>query len=435
MSETKPGGHGLPVEFNRNRAESQFFTEAEIEAYRDGCEEVALKLSDAVGNILKAGKKPTILIPSRGAVPIFLNALDYLRKEHDPIPLADSNKSYFYPDKIFQYLAPEVTKPGNPTDEPQEHVDVVLFPFTADVSVIDIDKNVSQVLDQKQLNENAEKLAEQLRRSCAASIVNLLYGDHSSLDLKWHYFLLGKLNPSVFSTFGSSAQEIIDNLESVEPDPDREIILIDTVLSGRAVSNISQAFHDLGHPVTPILAVDSKDGRLKSRYASIIRRNVNMDYIRDVDEQFTKFPLITEDRGPALLGVSALNIVNFNNPERFKAKKGEEREFPEGFLPQSCLWLVPSEDGNSHGLNYIDVFHGFMRQCMNGYNSEDSEPVQRELRHLLGKTGSKLVEFSDDVLPGLRTSPIRTSSGIVSAYIDQKEAQKWVDEFRKKYVK
>lgn len=429
MPEIKPGQAAAEY----RHPEPQFFTETEIKEYRDGCEELALKLSDTVSSILAAGKKPTILIPSRGAIPIFLNALDYLRKEKDITPLADPEKTYCFPDKIFQYLAPDVTKPGNPTDNPEEHIDVVLFPFTADVSVIDSDKHVSPTIDQKELNDNAEKLAEKLRRSCASSIVNLLYGDHKSLDLKWHYFLLHKLNPSSFETFGSSADEIIRDLEGVQPDEDREIILIDTVLSGRAVSNISQAFKDLGHPITPVLAVDNKAGRLQSRYLSVVRRTVNMDYVRggDVNEQITRFPLITEDRGPALLGLSAINIVNFNNPDNFKGKKGEA-EFPPDFLPQSCLWLVPPEDGNSHGLDYIDIFQTVMRQCMNGYNSEEMARIDKELRYLLGKVGSKHVELPDDIVTNaLKGSAVRTSSGIISAYIEPKEAKKWVDEFRK----
>lgn len=420
------------TESGKTNGEVHIFTESEVTEYREGCEELGLKLSEAVDRIIKAGKKPTILIPSRGAVPIFLNALDFLRKGNDPTPLGNPETTYFFPDKIFQHLAPDVTKPGNPKEEPEKHVDVVLFPFTADVSVIDTDK-VTSSLDTKKMNKAAEDLAEKLRKSCAKSIVSILYGEGDSIDLEWHYFLLGKLNPSAFNAFGSSAQEVIESLKSIKPDKEREIILIDTVLSGRAVSNIASAFKELDHPITPVFAVDNKDGRLQPRYQAEIRRNVNTDYVSDPRQQFTVFPLITEDRGPALLGVSAINIVNFNNPEYFKKLKtpgGEE--LPVDFLPQSCLWLVPPENGVSAGkLDYSDVFQAFMQLCMNGEYDGDMETFQKRLRYFLGKEGSKQPEFSKDILSGKLVSLVNTSSGIVSAYIDSKQARKWAEEFTK----
>lgn len=419
-------------ENGNNHSETKIFTNADVEAYREGCEELGLKLSETVDNILKAGKKPTILIPSRGAVPIFLNALDFLRKGNDKSPLGSPETTYFYPDKIFQHLAPDVTKPGNPQSEPERHVDVVLFPFTADVSVIDTDK-ITASIDTKKVNEAAETLAEKLRKSCAKSIVNLLYGEQDSLDLDWHYFLLGKLNPNAFSTFGSSSSEVIESLKSIKPDKDREIILIDTVLSGRAVSNISSAFNDFGHPISPIFAVDNKEGRLQSRYKAEIRRNVNNNFVTDVNQQFTIFPLITEDRGPSLLGVSAINIVNFNYPEYFrKVKSKDGKELPLEFLPQSCLWLVPPENAVEDGkMDYHDVFQAFMQLCMTGKYDGDIDAVHRRLRYFLGKEGSKIPEFSDNILNAKLLSLVNTSSGIVSAQIDKKQAKKWVEEFAK----
>lgn len=420
---------GVPEEVQQ---QEHVFSEKEIKDYKDGCEEVGLKLSYAVERMVNEGKKPTILIPSRGAIPIFLNAINSLREGHDSGPLGNPSRMNFYPSKIFQYLAPDLASSEAPKED-ETTVDIVLYPFTADVSLFfDPDSSQTKVknsasVNVERVNSDAEDLAKGLRTSCAKSIDSLLYGDGSSLDLAWHFFLLSKVNPNVFKTFGSSPEEYADSLKSVSSDPNREIILIDTVLSGRAVTNISEAFNELGHPVTPIFAVDNKEGRLQKRYAERIRRAVNPKYIDNVEEQYTRFPLITEDEGPAFLGVSALNISNFNTRKYFL-----DTALPLGFLPQSCLWLVPPRD--EAVLDYQDVFLAFMNLCQTGDYGEDfPDIIDLQMGYYLGKEGSRLSEFGNDVLKGARVkNNVKTSSGIISMYMDPRDAEKWVGEFLEK---
>lgn len=42
-----------------------------LRGYAEGCERIGLNLACVVECVIKQGKLPTILIPSRGAVPIF----------------------------------------------------------------------------------------------------------------------------------------------------------------------------------------------------------------------------------------------------------------------------------------------------------------------------------------------------------------------------
>ncbi len=405
-----------------NGSAEHVFSQREIGAYREGCEEIGLKLSEVVDKLIADGKKPTILIPSRGAIPIFLNAIDALRKGHDDGPLGDPARTHFYPDKIFQYLSSQITEEACVRNSEKPCVDVVLFPFTADVS---LDPDVaSATSDTTKLNAEAEKLAKALRTSCARSIASLLYGDRSSADLKWNFFLSSKISPEAFKTFGSSAAEVEESLAQIEVGSDREIVLIDTVLSGRAVSNISEAFQALGHPITPVFAVDSKDGRLQARYAEKIRRSINPTYITNIDDQLARFPLITEDKGASVLGLSALNIGNFNSDKCFR-----DAGFPDGFLPQSCLWLVPPQDNVS--IDYNDVFHEFMNLCNQGrYTGPYAGLIDTQLRFFLGKDGSKQPEFTESVIRAKVKSMSKTSSGIITVKIDPKTAREWVEEFK-----
>ena len=133
----------------KNRAENRELTLNNLEAYVKGCEEIAIRLHSTIEKVVESGKRPVILIPSRGAVPIFLLARPILNTlDHEASYLADRNARY-YPNGIFDYLEGKVQK--EKSDE-LTTVDVLLYPFTADVS---LEKRAD------------DKLARRLRESCA----------------------------------------------------------------------------------------------------------------------------------------------------------------------------------------------------------------------------------------------------------------------------
>ncbi len=76
-----------------------------LEAYVEGAEEIAMHIDDKVKRILDRGKRPTILIPSRGSVPLFLLARGTLAHELNPNIWVNSQAVRYYPQCIFTYLS------------------------------------------------------------------------------------------------------------------------------------------------------------------------------------------------------------------------------------------------------------------------------------------------------------------------------------------
>ena len=399
------------IELRKN----EVFTEEEITEYRRGCELVGLKLGEALDNTLEKGKRPTILIPSRGAIPIFLLAVDFLRKSGDH-RLSGAQTDY-YPAGIFEYLSDSIK------DDVQGHIqpeiDVILYPFTADLSAP---------------NEQETELDKKVRASCAAAFSDLVYGDKSSIDLQWNFFLMQKFREGQYGNFILSPAKIVESLKSIPKNEDREIILIDTVISGRAASDITGAFRDLGHKVTPILAVDSKSGvKLRKDYKSNIRNALNNEFVENFEDQLIEFPLISEDKGAALLGVSAVNFANFNDENLFhKSANG----FPESYTPQSCVWMIPPRP------NYIHSFHGFLERCKGGFDLGDNtqkiawEKLSDDIREFITSRadGEEVREDMNGLLKVPAESANETASHIISLKLSPKDAAAWIREFSLKFL-
>lgn len=363
-----------------------------------------MALDTAVRNIIAAGKKPTILIPSRGAVPIFLIAESILESLDPDNVLVDPQKTSYYPSNIFEYLSNGRIGTAHPGES---EVDVILYPFTADVST-EIGRET--------------KLAETLRTSCVRAFLDITLPERStSLDLKWYFFLMSKMRQYP----GLVPETIVGSLKSIPRGKDREFVLIDTVISGRAASNITGAFESLGQPVTAILAVDtSGDRRFRKSLKAAITRNVRWTYMGK-ESSFVEFPLISEDKGAALLGVAALNFSCFNEPGFFNRVDGQ---FSPDFLPQSCVWILPPPP---HGEVYKRAFHAFLERCLNNGNGQpDWAKSSHAIKSLIVQRGS-LTENEIRAMITCKkwTTARETSSHIVSIHLTRQEAEDWVRQF------
>ena len=99
------GGDGVRIqaETSESRPESKELNRQNIERYIEGCEEIAVRLDTIIRNVAESGKRPVILIPSRGAVPIFILARRFLNElQAQGSYLADRNAKY-YPEGIFNF--------------------------------------------------------------------------------------------------------------------------------------------------------------------------------------------------------------------------------------------------------------------------------------------------------------------------------------------
>lgn len=408
----------------------EFLSDANIEAYVEGCGLIAYDLHFAIEAARKAGKKPTIVIPSRGSLPIYLVALAMLPQITGSFdsPLFDKSKTNYYPHGIFNWLSNGmIQENGNQTSE----IDVVLYPFTADVN-------------NEAGSENAEDEAKKFRKSATRGLLALLDRNNpeqlGQRDRAWQEFLISKLQPdqkfdSTTHTRVFDPKAILDSLQSIAQDPTpldkRQIILIDTVISGRASSHIIPEFDEQGHKVIAILAADKKRNENEAKYKT-------MKYMREVQQhwvwgpsQIEEFPLISEDTGAALLGVSAVNIDNFNDPAIF------EREGISDFQPQSCIWTLPPEGMRQE---YKTAFHAFLRRCIEG-NYDGWNKAKLAIAATIDKFHKKGTQTPNGELPpavansflqGTQVLSGRdTSSGIVSLHLGENVARQWVADFVK----
>lgn len=399
-----------------------------IREYVEGCQSLAFSLDRAVTKIIECGKRPTILIPSRGAVPIFLLMLETLQLADEAGIWANKNEIRYYPAQTFQLLSKE--RFGSHS-KGSGSIDVILFPFTADVS---------------SNTDNSEELALSLRQSCARAITALLFksseqnkADLGHIDFAWHCFLLRKIKPGLFQAEQKISEQflpdnIIDAYWSLSKNDKRETVLIDTVISGRAAANIITAFADLGHPVTPLLAAYA--GRKRdSKFEQQIREKMQRDYLIDVGSEYmVEFPLISEDKGAAMLGVAALNFTNFNNPNLFH--QVEPSLFPQGYQPQSCIWIIPPEKRG-----YLSTFYEFMQRCRSefvrdAYEREEWQKAKEFIKKVDRFHGELNIREIQDVT-GLSdiVSAKETSSHIISVRLSQKKAESWIREFARAYAR
>ncbi len=403
------------LELGEIHAESKEINRANIEKYIEGCEELAVRLDTVIEKVASSGKRPVILIPSRGAVPIFLLARKFINELHgEGSSLADKNACY-YPEGTFNYLeGKEKVKPDHQTT-----VDVILYPFTADVSLE---------------NSNDETLARELRNSCTRSIMQITKGiDYGLLDLGWHKFLMSKLKTNVQDPDYLNPKKIAESLESYPASEDTQIILIDTMVSGRAANDITNSFKALGHTVVPLLAVDNtKGGKVQPRRQAEIEGTLRP--ISDLLPEkgvFVEFPLITEDKGSGLLGVAALNFINFNEEGIFHEVN---RSFNPDFRPQSCVWTLPP---NSTRDNYLQNFRRFIDtawSCRNGSpnpcTDEEILDLKNASKHLTARHEAPSHSEISELVPIERESELKESaSHIVSVRLTPRAAEQWVMEF------
>ena len=412
MSEVREFSYSSPGD------EAPMFSNQEIKDYRRACEQLGLRLSEVTERVINAGKVPTIIIPSRGMIPIFITALNYLRSFDDKV--VRDHEFKFYPTELYNDDTSE--NDGYYTNDTT--VDVVYYSFTADSSIVAQDRR--------------KELESKIRNSAVDGVVSLLYGDKKDRNLRWYLYMLGKLDPAVLEGFGMTSKEMIDRFASIVSDSDRELILIDTVQSGRAISQILGAFDKKGHKATPLLAVDNKSGKkMMQKYRTEVLKHSSMEYTGNVEEEnLFLLPLITEDKGASVLGVNALAIKNFSEDGLFhRLKPGV---FTPDFLPQSCLWIPPQSKGREAE---ADIFAYFLKRVRGGedfldLSEEEKDIWEAELKSSLTGNRSSHKPFGRRVFVGSDKSvQTLTGSGIIQLDLSDDEIQRMVNEFSKSFRK
>lgn len=310
------------------------FSPENVRAYGQMCVEVALNLLERTEKVPDS----TILLPSRGAVPIFLGAILAMREEGT---VRDLSKDFlqqvvFPPFDCCKQLNGKVE---HSKDKPQ--IEVLLFPFTADVNFHD------EVL--------TTEIVGKMRRFCV-NAVNAFYDEPEQ-------------------RFGPEFTSFLRFLEVVEKRQDladyyrrfpkvKNLILMDTVISGRASATILDEFSRLGRKPENILIIDANGQKLKREYEKVL--------LKPGVERIRVPRIFTEDRGAALEGVAAVVYPTLINPPENASIYGQ-------FVSAGSWWDVLGRSKEQ----YNEAFTLLLDLITGGIKKEGDDVLRRKTRRFL----------------------------------------------------
>lgn len=257
----------------------QNVTLSDVDSYASACADLSSTISK-----LKSVGYDLIVIPSRGATP-FYNA-----------------------SKSFEYaIISETTAPFS-IDTRLNYTETLFLPFTADSS------------------DDTEVNSLQIRKYWAKVLAAIISRDNADTALRFYKFLRAQ------------AGELALGAVELRGCREGKFMLIDTVVSGKAICEISQALDDLGMDQCHyILIVDNKGKDLTRKNRDIIQSlescgRATVIYVESI---------FTEDEGPSLSGIWSVTFPDImrtakKNIEAFSSFVGaglyyhEVRQRPNG---------------------------------------------------------------------------------------------------------
>lgn len=325
------------------------FSPDNVRAYGQMCSDVAIDL------IERTEKAPnsTILLPSRGALPIFLGAVLAMREEETVREFSSDflSRVVFPPFDCCKQLNGKVE---SKQDKPP--IPVLLFPFTADVNFHD--------------EALTTKIVGEMRRFCVKA-VNAFYDDPEQ-----------RVNPEFtsFLRFLEVVEKRHDLAEYYRKFPKvQNLILIDTVISGRASATILEEFKRLSRLPETILIIDANGQKLKSDY--------QMSLLRPGVERIRVSRIFTEDRGAALEGVAAVVYPTLINPPKNASIYGQ-------FVSAGSWWDVPERSKGP----YNAAFRQLLDLVTAGIKQENDEVIRPRVQKFLGTLKQGKILFKDPKL-------------------------------------
>jgi len=251
------------------------FSPSNLESYASACFDVAADLSEA-----RKKRTNTVLIPSRGAVPIIWGAayaIDCLKKEHEEY--RELYKSLRIPSEMKGYGFPaEVPIRDDPT---KDGLNLLLFPFTADINMGKFREGLDNDFYTDATREFFTKVVGALRKDPAKRLQDPFF--------KFYYHLLTRVE---------KRNELAKQTLNFPVINCKNMHMIDTAISGRAFTTIYDAFKKIGMEPEMSIIVDEQGGKLRrdlrGKILSGTYPNAKLHKVRRI---------FTEDRGASLEGV------------------------------------------------------------------------------------------------------------------------------------
>lgn len=362
---------------------SSEFTDDNLISYAKACREIAWDMPRYDFD--------TLLIPSRGAVPIFIGityALKYLGKE---------NK--VHKDLLDRMTAPLTIRKGIiplARDRPitENDINILPYPLTADISIDRYEKRASN-----------DFYSEEIRKSNVKVIKNFFKEPHERIKDPHFKFFSDVLNK--IENRGDLASDYADNYPKI-----KNLAMIDTVISGRAVATILNALGEEGIYPQTFLVVDNSGEKVRKdfqdqlgykkddktdehflyqkRLGRTVKTEINID--RRKIKPYDVNRIMTEDTGCALQGVSATLYPSL-------IVEGSRKLFPQlkSGVAAGSWYAIPKERNHKkilyHFLQTLKAAVNF--ECADHFRESFESVIERE--RVLENKRKTLVELLDKI--------------------------------------
>lgn len=326
------------------------FSLENFSAFIKMCEQVAVWITDILEG-KQRGKRLAILLPSRGALPIFSGAMLAMRY------LGWAEKITLPPLECFNYVRRSL---GLQNRVDRSNVEVLIFPFTADINI-------------KVRKKEEERIIRDMRSFGARVVAEFFKPPEKRNGLEYLLFL-------TFLAVVEKRKNMVDFYRSF-PRVDG-LVMIDTVISGRASWSILNELERLGikmgKGVMPILVIDAGGRKLKPQFRSYVDR---CPYCITIPR------IMTEDRGAALEGVVAVVYPNL-----ILAAHERQDIYPQGYPLFGSWHNIPPHARDSH-LGVFEAFLEVVRTSIDGGDilfARDNFLKKLQLNRVL-MTGGKVI--------------------------------------------
>ncbi len=345
------------------------FSQENIQKYSDACIDLALSMADVKNNSFNFD---TLVIPSRGAFPFFLGMTYALDKMQG---MGEEISSFYKKLSIQPMLKPLMPKNCRlSTEHVDGGVNVLLIPFTADLSIKD--RNDSTEVDDKRTTLYTGKTREYWARVTAA-----FFKDTSERMVDPYFRVFNEI----------VLQELEDRKEvssSYENFPAiNNFAMIDTVISGRASNEILRSFdimakerYDAASPdpdaIRPyaFLIVDDDGKKLKTPFKRFLQDRTKADFTK-----MLPIPnIVSEDTGSSLLGVSAVVYPSLMEISENFIYNG--REF---FVGAGSWHIQDSGDNLFHFNQFMDLIYSGVDSSLASEGSPVKEAFVRKRENYL----------------------------------------------------
>lgn len=359
------------------------FSEENFKEYVSACRRVGERITEFV--LDNDQRKIAIVLPSRGAIPIFIGAEIALMKDPE-LKDYDIGKLIEIPElSCFDRLRPD----GKDAGIDDFLVKTLVLPFTADVKMEGLVRPEEEI-----------KVVNNMRQFMSRVTVEF-FRDPSQRESKEFSLYLQ------FLEIVEGRKQLVEFLR--EFPKVEKMLMLDTVISGRAsftiLSELVRLGIEVGKEVVPVLVVDNNGGNLKNGYR------------RFVDEfgSFRIPRIFSEDRGAALEGIVATVYPSLITGSYGKTECGD-------IYPCFGSWHnVPEKEKKDYAeiFNlFLDVIEEGITGAKNGTETRKVFLTKLNSGGFLKKRDFNIKNMENLVRRGLKITKVEeTSAHVIQIYL------------------